>query len=246
MLETEMSTFVDLLPQELPHVTTESAAAVVDSGLSSVGTSACELPFFAREQIRELVHKLFFASTAPLRQVVLSAVEAETEVLPLCLQVGEVIGQHISGTVCVVDANPIGAACVPGSDLGGSDRSSANHFGMLREASRQLSKNLWLMPFQVFCGSQRDFSGVWLRARLAELRLEFDYTVLAGPAATQGDAAVFGEHSDGMVLVLRANFTRRVTAQKAKQRLSAANAHLLGTILTGRIFPIPEAIYKRL
>jgi len=102
------------------------------------------------------------------------------------------------------------------------------------------------MPADVFCGGNFELSAVWLRARLAELRLEFDYTVLEGPVAAHSEAAALGGLSDGLVLVLQANSTRRVTAQKAKERLSSANARLLGTVLTGRTFPIPEALYQRL
>jgi Mrp family chromosome partitioning ATPase len=49
-----------------------------------------------------------------------------------------------------------------------------------------------------------------------------------------------------MVLVVQANSTRRVTAQKVKEKLQAANARLLGTVLSERTFPIPETIYKKL
>jgi len=49
-----------------------------------------------------------------------------------------------------------------------------------------------------------------------------------------------------MVLVVEANSTRRVAAQKVKERLHAANARLLGTVLSGRTFPIPDMIYKKL
>jgi len=79
------------------------------------------------------------------------------------------------------------------------------------------------------------------------LRLEFDYTVLHGPAAGAGsEAALLGATCDGLVLVLQANTTRRATAQRAKETLHSANARLLGTVLSERTFPIPSAIYKRL
>ena len=51
---------------------------------------------------------------------------------------------------------------------------------------------------------------------------------------------------DGIVLVVEANSTRRVAAQKVKERLHAANARLLGAVLSDRTFPIPEAIYRKL
>jgi len=90
-------------------------------------------------------------------------------------------------------------------------------------------------------------SGSWLRERLNELRRTFDYTILYGPPASLGsEAALLASLCDGMVLVVQANSTRRVTAQKVKEKLQAANARLLGTVLSERTFPIPETIYKKL
>ena len=57
---------------------------------------------------------------------------------------------------------------------------------------------------------------------------------------------MLGNLCDGMVLVLEANSTRRVAAQKVKEKLHAANARLLGVVLSGRTFPIPEAVYRKL
>jgi Mrp family chromosome partitioning ATPase len=51
---------------------------------------------------------------------------------------------------------------------------------------------------------------------------------------------------EGVVLVLKANSTRRIAAQKVIQRLRAANVSLLGTVLSNRQFPVPDAIYRRL
>jgi Mrp family chromosome partitioning ATPase len=87
----------------------------------------------------------------------------------------------------------------------------------------------------------------WLPGRLRELRLEFDYTILHGPpAALCSDATLLGYLSDGVVLVLEANSTRRAAAQRAVQMLQAANAKLLGSVLSKRTFPIPERIYRNL
>jgi hypothetical protein len=203
------------------------------------------LESFAREQIHALARQLF-TGPASLRQVTFSAVEAETAVLPLCLQVGEALARHGSGTVCVVEALARGHEEQVISEKGSGGSSAPKHAGTLRQQSEQLSRGLWLMPADVFWGNHHGFSLVWLRARLAELRLEFDYTVLEGPAAGQGEVAMLGSLSDGLVLVLQANVTRRVTAQRAKEKLSSTKTRLLGAVLTGRTFPIPEVLYRRL
>ena len=241
-----MSTFVDLLPQEMQSAAAGAPVVAARPEESAARSAPWSLESFAEQQIHGLVRQLFFPSPAPVRQVVFSAVDRETEVLPICLQVGEALSQQAPGSVCVVEAvhreQKYGIVSEP-SFLASSP---AKHFGALRDSAEQLSSGLWFMPADAFCGSNHDFSTIWLRARLAELRLEFDYTVLEGPAAAHSAAAALGGLSDGLVLVLQANLTRRVTAQKAKERLSSANANLLGTVLTGRTFPIPQALYKRL
>lgn len=73
-----------------------------------------------------------------------------------------------------------------------------------------------------------------------DLRQSFDYTLIHGPASgTRTEAALLGSLCDGVVLVVEANSTRRVAAQKVKERLHSANARLLGAVLSQRTFPIP-------
>jgi Mrp family chromosome partitioning ATPase len=104
------------------------------------------------------------------------------------------------------------------------------------------------MPMEVFLGEQPEGrSAAWLRGRLEQLRLDFDYTLLHAPAAGwSSEAALLGNMCDGVILVIEAGSTRRLVAQKVKAMLQAANARLLGTVLTERTFPIPEGIYRKL
>jgi Mrp family chromosome partitioning ATPase len=86
-----------------------------------------------------------------------------------------------------------------------------------------------------------------MRSRLAELRSIFDYVLIdAAPMNACNDAIVLGGLSDGVVLLLKANSSRRETARKALQDLQTANVPALGAVLNQRTFPIPEALYKRL
>jgi len=54
------------------------------------------------------------------------------------------------------------------------------------------------------------------------------------------------QFADGIILVVSAHRTRRIAARKIKEVLEAAQARILGTVLSDRIFPIPEGIYRRL
>jgi hypothetical protein len=70
------------------------------------------------------------------------------------------------------------------------------------------------------------------------------------PACSTGRALLGNRHhgrlNDGVALVIQSDRTRRVTAQKAKEILQAANVKVLSTALSERTFPIPEAIYRNL
>jgi Mrp family chromosome partitioning ATPase len=54
------------------------------------------------------------------------------------------------------------------------------------------------------------------------------------------------QFADGIILVLSAHRTRRVVARRIKEVLEETKARVLGTVLTDRVFPIPEGIYRRL
>jgi Mrp family chromosome partitioning ATPase len=86
-----------------------------------------------------------------------------------------------------------------------------------------------------------------LRARIAELRNEYDFVLIDIPAILPyGDAALLAHLTDGAVLVVGSNRTRRESARMAKESLETASVLILGAVLNKRLFPIPEAIYRKL
>jgi hypothetical protein len=197
------------------------------------------LDSFAREQVCNLVRQVFVPGwPKSVRQVVFSPVDEETDISAICAQVGQVIATEESRTVCVVEVN---------------SRQAADMFAQTGYSSGEQEKfspsgNLWCTPMDVLLSDSdtRIPSGL-LRNRLAELREKFDFTLLQGPAAGRySEAALLGRLCDGVILVLEANSTRRLAALKAKEKLVAANARLLGIVLTERTFPIPEALYRKL
>ena len=176
--------------------------------------------------------------------MVFSAIDPHTDVGEICMLVGHALADHVPGSIGVVDANPQAEI-----DAVGNSQKTAftrERFGSLRNCSRQIAESMWLVPRDVFLG-ENGLSATWLRSSVGELRLDFDYTVFHGPpAGLYSEAALLGHLSDGVVLVLEANSTRRATAKKVKEMLHASNARLLGTVLCERTFPIPEGIYRRM
>lgn len=197
---------------------------------------------FGEEQIRSLVRQVFL-QTGPraARQVVFSAVDEKADVGEICSQVGHALSAQSQGNICIVE---IGSE--PSCESWRSS-SSRQKFNSWRNSSSRPSKKVWRMPSEIFLQDEKTLSAAWLRGRLDELRLDFDYTIFQAPPAGQfSDALLLGHLCDGVVLILSANSTRRVAAKRVKEKLYSANARLLGTVLSDRKFPIPDGIYRRL
>jgi len=226
-----------------------SLAVPADEGRSGAATS---LPvpgwtpeIFAREQIQGLVRQLFLStSDPPVRQVIFSAVEAETDVRGICRRVGEALAAETVGTVGLMGEFPRLIQASPTEEMS-EERTKPGSTPPLRRIATRVHGNLWLVP-----GSVRGGAGVTtasLHSYLGELRREFEYSIVEGPAyGMSADATAMAQVADGIILVLSAQHTRRATACKIKQSLLGAQARLLGTALIDRVFPVPQGLYRRL
>jgi len=244
-----MNTSINLLQPVIEPGIYERPAAAAEA-VETVTAAAASSDQFADEQIRRLVRQVFVPGwPRPARHVVFSAVDAETYVAEICMDVGKSLAAQVAGSVCVVEANlhrPLleevfgRKAC---TSVSATDEPS-----QLRNLCQHVSSTLWLAPLRVLAGEARQgFSASRLERRLVELHLEFDYTVLHGPSAgAVSESSLLGHMSDGVVMVLEAHRTRRAAAQRAKEMLQSANARVLGMVLSERTFPIPRSIYRKL
>jgi hypothetical protein len=197
---------------------------------------------FAREQIRGLVRRVFFASgSQPVKQVVFSAAGPHTDVANICDQVGQALALETQADIAVVGREP---------GLEEKHQSGPRFVGnaTIKSRATQTGLNLWRVPrFEVREGGEESGTGRYWLSCLAELRNEFEYAVIHGPAAgTSSEAALLGQLADGIILVLGAHSTRKATARKIKETLEGAQSRILGTVLSERRFPVPERIYRRL
>jgi protein-tyrosine kinase len=205
-----------------------------------------------QEQLTRLVQRIFlFSGSDAPRVVVFTASEPGNGSSWICARAAETLAAQVSGTVCLIDANLKN----PGlhnefqveSHEGFAEalRGSAPISNFARSLARP---NLRL----VTCGSALETSlpnlgSERVRQKVRELRVEADYILMDAPAVTVSpDVAVLGAAADGVVLVLKANSSRRETARQAVEDLQAANVRILGAVLNQRTFPIPEAIYQML
>ena len=60
------------------------------------------------------------------------------------------------------------------------------------------------------------------------------------------DASLIGQLTDGAVLVVAAEETRKNTAEDARRAFETANIPIFGAVLNKRTYPIPDALYRRI
>jgi hypothetical protein len=207
-----------------------------DRALNSAGEWSREN--YALEQMRSLVRQVFLGNVVPPRkQVAISAAEAETDAADVCDAVGRTLALETGADVAVVTGEQsLADRLRPHSRFG--------RRVTIKSWSKHGAANLWHVPRRA--GHEYRTGLYWL-SFLAELRNEFEYSVILAPAAgTSSEAALIGQMTDGIVLVLGAHSTRKATARKIKENLVSAQCHIVATVLSERRFPIPGWIYRRL
>ncbi len=197
---------------------------------------------FAREQIRGLVRRVFFTGAVQPANRSCSARRSRKQMWPVfAIRWDGLWHWRRAATLPSWSANR-GQEKWFGLILG------MWRTGVIKSWSTQIGNNLWRVPgFGLRkCREESGTRPYWLSC-LAGLRIEFEYAVIHGPVAgISSEAAVLGHLADGIILVLGAHSTRRATARKIKETLEASQARILGTVLSGRMFPVPERIYRRL
>ena len=205
------------------------------------------------DQIARLVQSVFLlpgAARVP-QAVAFCGIDAGVGCSWVCARAAEVLAEQVPGRVCIVDAN-LRSASLHGHfrverNAGFSDAMKDGR--PIREFARPVrSGDLWLLTAgAVKTEPNGALNPARLRARFSELRAEFDWLLLDTPAMSRyADAVLLGQLTDGVILVVGSNSTRRETARSAKRSFEAAGVPMLGAVLNKRTFPIPQALYQRL
>lgn len=224
---------------------TNEPEVVLPAHRGSKQTEGWNAEDFAQEQIRGLVRKVFFSRVErPVRQVVFSPADPETDVQNLCWRVGEAVALETGKSIALLGEYPQAL-----QDAQANVTAPSEHVddwnAKLGRTARRVRGNLWLVPSAAKEGDP--ITSMLLHSYLGEIRTQYEYSIVAGPSVAESNAATaMAQLADGIVLVLSAQHTRRITARKVKEQLEAAQARLLGTVLSDRVFPIPERIYRRL
>lgn len=213
------------------------------------GNRADSVGGWASEEALRLVQQIFvLQAQEPPHVVVFAGIEHGNGCSRICASVAETLAGNGRGRVCLVEAN-FRSPSLP-EMLG-----VPNHFGLTEALLRKepvdtfakplRQENLWFLSSGTLAvDSPSLLASDHLRARVDELRQEFDFVIIDAPPLTRySDAIVLGQLSDGIVMVIEADSTRREAAAAVADNLRAAKVSILAAVLNKRTFPIPEKIY---
>ena len=82
---------------------------------------------------------------------------------------------------------------------------------------------------------------------ISQMRPQFEYILIdTPPVIPVTDAVVIGSNVDGVLLVIRAGETQRGIVGRATELLNQAHARIIGHVLTGIEYFVPDYIYRYL
>jgi Mrp family chromosome partitioning ATPase len=84
-------------------------------------------------------------------------------------------------------------------------------------------------------------------SNLQTLRFVFDFILLDCPSLkASGDAALFAEAANAVIIVVEADRTRKEQVSNTIQTIEMAKGNLIGCVLNKRQYPVPEWLYQRI
>ena len=237
-------------PSSLAEEYSLSDASSPDS--ASARPASTDFDATSQEECLRLVQRIFLGQAAhPGRAIVFAGVDRGDGCSRICAESARTLAANVVGSVCLVEGNFRTASLAKffgvSNHRGLSDSLRGN--GTIRSYAIQLQPaNLWLLAAgAILPESPNLLNSDALKLRLQELRKEFDYLLIDAPALNlYGDAVSLGQNTDGVVLVLKAESTRRESALKSLTSLRDAHVEVLGAVLNRRTLPIPEFVYRRL
>ncbi|MGA2961757.1 MAG: hypothetical protein ABSD96_08800 [Candidatus Korobacteraceae bacterium] len=215
------------------------------------------LKVFANErgadpEINQLCQRLFAggADAADARVVTFCSVQPAVLQGEICARTAMTLAACVNRSVCVVDSNLLAPSLH--KFFGVSNQSGFSEAAMsdsaLSSHARQIGdSNLALITAGGAVSDLHAAQSESTAFRLRELRSHFDYILINGPTLPDRGQGIFlGRLSDGIVLILEANSTRRDTAMRVRFEMEQADVPVLGAVLNNRTFPIPDALYSKL
>ncbi|HLH31341.1 MAG TPA: CpsD/CapB family tyrosine-protein kinase [Terriglobia bacterium] len=204
------------------------------------------------EEETKLIDHLFLGNGAKRMSVTFTAPQRHAGCTWLTIRTAQRLAERVEASVCLVDANlhwPAIHAMFGIPNERGLFQAAMQPDEPIRDfVTRVPNTNLWVVPSGgPLTDSSAILSSEAMKNRIAELAREFDYVLIDTPALKPcADSSLIGRLTDGVVLVIAANSSKRDIAVNAKMMLDAADVTILGAVLNRRTFPIPDRIYQYL
>jgi Mrp family chromosome partitioning ATPase len=237
-------------PVEMTPASTETVAARQSVPAALAAPAVVPAVKADQEEISGLVQQLFLSAGADApRSVVFTSTDSGAGCTWVCAQTAEMFASRIAGSVCVLDANLRRPAMAQQFEVeNGPGLSDALvQLDPIRAFARPLAlPNLFLITAGLSTeAAQPLLTSDRMRLRITELRSEFDFVLIDSSAMNLANEAIgLGSMADGVVMVLKANTSRKQGARQAIQELQGGKAKVLGAVLNQRKFPIPQVLYK--
>lgn len=207
---------------------------------------------WAEEEALRLVQHIFLLQTQePPKIVIFAGIDHGNGCSQICASVAETLAANAGRPVCLVEANfhsPALAGLFGTVNYQGLTEVLRKKGSISSLATPVAQDNLWLLSSGTLAADSSNLlTSEYLSEKLEELRQDFKFVIIDAPPLTlYSDAIVLGQHSDGLVLVLEANRTRREAASAVAANLRTAGVPILAAVLNKRTFPIPAGLYSRL
>jgi len=155
----------------------------------------------------------------------------------------KVVSTRLEKSVLIVDADPRASQVAHFS--GSASDSSKSNPNVIRRVG---NSNLYMIQAQFGRDNDNAYLGLpYTQRQLVALKKNYDLVLVdSGPAQESSDNVALTKNVDGVIIVLEANKTRWQVAQNLKEKIEQQGTRILGTVLNGHQYHIPDYIYKRL
>lgn len=223
----------------LSYASGEFAMRVVSFGAVSIRESAPE----SKNQMNRLANALLLPPNKDLRIVAFTGAQYGSQSQILCMQMAELLADSFSYKVCMLDT------CTDGptpSVMGWMfDEAHDDDLARDRTGIPQMQGEVWCFQRrQLATYLNANIGPELLQLRLSHLRSSYDFVLINAPEPKESYGAAIASQSDGVLLIVEAGRVSRTILNQAKQTLDRVNANLIGTVLTNRVLPIPERIFR--
>lgn len=201
----------------------------------------------AEVAITNLIQRLFHSEDVDAPRVVgFVAAESQAGCTWVCAELARALAAQVKERVLLVDANPRTPGLSHHLSIAEGTIPASSSDGLRKQTYQLPGENLWILGNDGPVPSHSKASSMFerLRAEMPSLREEFRYVLVDMPPLNRyADSIALGPCTHGVVLVVRANHSRRESARNAVALLKAANIRVLGVVLNQRSFSVPERLY---